>query len=149
MTAKLLLDHADWITPTADALWISSETNSVYRLDPQTLQITASVPVGQNPLASTLLGDQLWVPNIDSNAVPSSIRPRRGDRRRSRSARAPLAVVQEAGDLWVTSEGDGDVLATSAPQQIDVRQQEANGQQRERRQPRDVEVDGERHRRAE
>ena len=69
ITAKLQLAHADWITPTADALWISSETNSVYRLDPQTLQITASVPVGQNPLASTLLGDELWVPNIDSNTV--------------------------------------------------------------------------------
>ena len=59
ITAKLPLAHADWITPTADALWISSETNSVYRLDPRTLQITASVAVGQNPLASTLLGDAL------------------------------------------------------------------------------------------
>ena len=109
ITAKLQLAHADWITPTADALWISSETNSVYRLDPQTLQITASVPVGQNPLASTLLGDELWVPNIDSNTVSVVDTATAAVTATIPVGPAPIAVVQEAGDLWVTSEGDGDV----------------------------------------
>ena len=109
ITAKLQLAHADWITPTADALWISSETNSVYRLDPQTLQITASVPVGHNPLASTLFGDELWVPNIDSNTVSVVDTATAAVTATIPVGPAPIAVVQEAGDLWVTSEGDGDV----------------------------------------
>jgi YVTN family beta-propeller protein len=109
VTAKLLLDHADWITPTADALWISSETNSVYRLDPQTLQITASVPVGQNPLASTMIGTELWVPNIDSNSVSIVDTTTATVAGTIPVGQAPIAVVQEGGDAWVTSEGDGDV----------------------------------------
>jgi YVTN family beta-propeller protein len=109
VTARLALDHADWITPTADALWISSETNNVYRLDPQTLQITASVPVGQNPLASTLLGNELWVPNIDSNTVSVIDTTTATVTRTIPVGPQPIAVVQQAGDAWVTSAGDGDV----------------------------------------
>lgn len=109
VNAKLRLDHADWITPTADALWISSETNSVYRLDPQTLQITATVPVGQNPLASSVLGNELWVPNIDSNTVSVVDLASAKASRTIQVGQAPIAVVQAEGDAWVTSEGDGDV----------------------------------------
>jgi YVTN family beta-propeller protein len=109
VTAKLPLAHADWITPTADALWISSETNSVYRLDPQTLEITASVQVGSNPLASTVIGGELWVPNIDSNTVSIVDLATASVTRTIEVGLAPIAVVQQSGDAWVTSEGDGDV----------------------------------------
>jgi YVTN family beta-propeller protein len=109
VTARLSLDHADWITPTADALWISSETNNVYRLDPQTLQITATVPVGQNPLASTLIGNQLWVPNLDSDSVSVIDTTTASVIRTIPVGQTPIAAVQEAGDVWVTSEDDGDV----------------------------------------
>ena len=109
VTAKLALDHADWITPTADALWISSESNNVYRLDPQTLRITATVAVGSNPLASTLIGDELWVPNIDSNTVSVVDVRTAAVKRTIPVGQSPIAVVHEAGDAWVTSEADGDV----------------------------------------
>ncbi len=109
VTARLNLEHADWLTPTADALWISSETNSVYRLDPQTLQLTAAVPVGQNPLASTTIGTDLWVPNIDSNTVSVVDTTTATVRETIPVGQSPIAVVQEGGDAWVTSEGDGDV----------------------------------------
>ena len=109
VTGKLALDHADWITPSADALWISSETNSVYRLDPQTLRITASVPVGQNPLASTLVGNELWVPNIDSDSVSVVDTATATLKRTIPVGESPIAVVAEGGAAWVTSEGDGDV----------------------------------------
>ena len=109
ITAKLALDHADWITPTADALWISSETNNVYRLDPQTLKITATVPVGQNPLASTLIGNELWVPNLDSNTVSVIDVTTAKVTRTIPVGQTPIAVVHEAGDAWVTSQADGDV----------------------------------------
>jgi YVTN family beta-propeller protein len=109
VTAQLPLPYADWITPTADALWISSETNNVYRLDPQTLQITAAVPVGSNPLASTVIGNELWVPNIDSNTVSVVDLGTAAVTRTIPVGQAPIAAVQQAGDAWVTSEGDGDV----------------------------------------
>jgi YVTN family beta-propeller protein len=107
--ARIPLDHADWITPTAHALWISSETNSVYRLDLQTLRITAAVPVGSNPLASTVVGRELWVPNIDSNSVSIIDTDSAALTRTIAVGQAPIAVVQQSGDVWVTSEGDGDV----------------------------------------
>lgn len=109
VTAKLKLEHADWITPTADALWVSSETNSVYRLDPETLAITATVPVGQNPLASTVIGNELWVPNLDSNTVSVVDLESASLARTIPVGQTPIAVVQLSGDAWVTSEGDGDV----------------------------------------
>ena len=109
VTAKLNLEHADWLTPTADALWISSETNSVYRLDPRTLQVTAAVPVGQNPLASTMIGTDLWVPNIDSNTVSVVDTTTATVTDTIPVGQSPIAVVHEGGDAWVTSEGDGDV----------------------------------------
>ena len=28
------IPKADWITPSADSLWVSSETGSIYRVDP-------------------------------------------------------------------------------------------------------------------
>ena len=114
VTAKLALEYADWITPTADALWISSETNSVYRLDPVSLQITATVPVGANPLASTVIGNELWVPNLDANTVSVVDLGSASVTRTIPVGPAPIAVVQEAGDAWVTSEGDGDVWRIGA-----------------------------------
>jgi YVTN family beta-propeller protein len=109
VTAKLSLEHADWITPTADALWISSETNNVYRLDPSSLQITATVPVGANPLASTVIGTELWVPNLDANTVSVVDLETASVTRTIPVGPAPIAVVEQDGDAWVTSEGDGDV----------------------------------------
>jgi len=109
VTGRVPLEHADWITPTADALWVSSETNKVYRLDPATLAITASVDVGANPLASTLIGGELWVPNLDSNTVTVVDVVAAATKRTIAVGGSPVAVVQAAGDAWVTSEADGDV----------------------------------------
>jgi YVTN family beta-propeller protein len=109
ITAKLKLEHADWITPTADALWISSETNKVYRLDPQTLQITASVPVGENPLASVVIGGELWVPNIDDGTI-SVIDPSTNSVRTTFPAGSgTLAVAEAGGDAWISASTDGEI----------------------------------------
>jgi YVTN family beta-propeller protein len=109
VVGRVALEHADWITPVGDALWVSSEANRVYRLDPATLRFTTSVAVGANPLASALIGGELWVPNLDSNtvsvvdpAVPSVVRT-------MDVGGTPIAVVAAAGDAWVTSAADGDV----------------------------------------
>ena len=109
VTGRVPLEHADWITPAADALWVSSETNKVYRLDPATLAVTASVDVGANPLASAFVGGELWVPNIDSNTVSVIDVATAATKRTIPVGGNPVAVVEAAGDAWVTSEADGDV----------------------------------------
>ena len=60
---------ADWITPSADALWVSTEGNEVVRLDPATGAMLARIPVGTNPLASAWVAGELWVPNIDDGTI--------------------------------------------------------------------------------
>jgi YVTN family beta-propeller protein len=100
---------ADWITPAAGSLWVSSETGFVYRVDPATMQVRSKIAVGQNPLASTVAGDQLWVPNIDSGTV--SVIDLASGRVSSTEAAgpSPIAAVVSAGSAWVTSELDGDL----------------------------------------
>jgi YVTN family beta-propeller protein len=67
------------------------------------------VDVGQNPLASAVVGDRLWVPNIDSGTV-SVIDPATNAVTRTEAAGpSPIAVVSAAGAAWVTSELDGDL----------------------------------------
>ncbi|MBA3717520.1 MAG: hypothetical protein H0W87_04740 [Actinobacteria bacterium] len=77
------------------------------------LEITASVPVGSNPLASTVIGNELWVPNIDSNTVSVVDLATASVTRTIPVGQSPIAVVQEAGDAWITSEGEGDVWRIS------------------------------------
>lgn len=100
---------ADWITPAAGSLWVSSETGFVYRVDPATMRVQSRIAVGQNPLASTVAGNGLWVPNIDSGTV--SVIDLASGRVSSTEAAgpSPIAAVVSAGSAWVTSELDGDL----------------------------------------
>ena len=109
VVARFAMPKADWITPSADALWVSTEENVVVRLDPATGAVLARIPVGTNPLASAWIGGELWVPNIDSNTVSVVDIATRSVSRTIPVGQAPIAVVAQAGDAWVTSEGDGDV----------------------------------------
>jgi YVTN family beta-propeller protein len=113
VTGRLGLAHADWITPSSDALW-SSETNNVYRVNPSTMAVTATVAVGTNPLASAIVGNELWVPNIDSNTVSVVDLATASVRATLEVGHAPIAVAQASGNAWVTAEADGDVWRLSA-----------------------------------
>jgi YVTN family beta-propeller protein len=106
---KIRLPGADWITASADSLWISSETGRVYRVDPATMAVQATVTVGANPLASALIAGKLWVPNIDANTV-SVVDPATNAVSRTLSAGpSPIAVAAAGGSVWVSSELDGDL----------------------------------------
>jgi YVTN family beta-propeller protein len=77
------------------------------RLDPNTGNVLARIPVGRNPLASAWIGDQLWVPNIDDGTV-SVIDPATNSVRTTLVVgTAPLAVAESGGDAWVSSSFDG------------------------------------------
>src|SRR5204863_3563237 len=59
VVARYPVPHADWITPSADALWISTEGDVVVKLDPATGASLAQIPVGHNPLASAWIEGEL------------------------------------------------------------------------------------------
>jgi YVTN family beta-propeller protein len=113
VTGRIDLPHADWITPSSDALWVSSESNKVYRVDPSSMHVLATVAVGSNPLASAIVGDELWVPNIDSNTVSVVDLGTAGVRRTLEVGHSPIAIAQAGGSVWVTAEADGDVWRLS------------------------------------
>ena len=109
ITARIKIPKADWITPGAGALWVSSEKNRVYRLDPHAREVTATVAVGANPLASAWVGDELWVPNIDSNSI-SVVDPATNAVSRTISAgNAPLGVLSTPDGVFVSMSNDGAV----------------------------------------
>ena len=100
---------ADWITPSADALWVSTEGNEVVRLDPATGAVLARIPVGTNPLASAWVAGELWVPNIDDGTI-SVIDPARNAVRTTLTVgQGPLAVAEVGGDAWVSNSTDGEL----------------------------------------
>jgi virginiamycin B lyase len=106
---RISLPKADWITPSADALWVSGETGKVYRVDPISMAVVATVTVGANPLATAWVAGKLWVPNIDDNTVSVVEPSTNAVIRTSPSGPSPLAVASAAGYAWVTSDFDGDL----------------------------------------
>jgi YVTN family beta-propeller protein len=109
VTARIKIPKADWITPGAGALWVSSERNRVYRLDPRTRKVTASVRVGANPLASAFVGGELWVPDIDSNTISVVDPARNAVARTIPVGNAPLGVLSTPDGVFVSMSNDGAV----------------------------------------
>jgi virginiamycin B lyase len=106
---RISLPKADWITASADALWVSSETGRIYKIDPVSMAVESTVTVGANPLATAWVGGNLWVPNIDDNTVSVLDPATNAVLRTSPSGQSPLAVASAAGHAWVTSDFDGDL----------------------------------------
>ena len=109
VTSRIAVPSADWITPGHGALWVSSERNRVYKVDPQAQKVMGSVRVGRNPLASAWVGGRLWVPDIDANTI-SVVDPTRDVVVRTIPAGdAPLAVLPTSAGVFVSMSNDGKV----------------------------------------
>jgi YVTN family beta-propeller protein len=113
VTARIAVDKADWITPSVDALWVSSEAGFVARLDPSSLSVLAKVNVGANPLASAFVGGELWVPNLDGNTISIVDQTSSTVRTTISTGQGPLAVAEVAGDGWVSNSNEGKVWRLS------------------------------------
>jgi YVTN family beta-propeller protein len=111
---RISIPKADWITASADSLWVSSETGKVYRVDPATLAVRATVTVGANPLAGAWIGGELWVPNIDAGTVSVVSASTNATRLTIAVGPSPIAVAGAAGSAWVTSDLDGDLWRLDA-----------------------------------
>ncbi len=115
ITARIRVPAADWITPGDDALWVSSEQDRVYRVDPRTRKVTGSVPVGQNPLASAWVGGELWVPDIGSNTISVVDPAQLAVSQTIPAGSAPLGVLATADGVFVTMSNDGTVWRFDTP----------------------------------
>ena len=101
--------HADWITASPGALWVSSEPGWIVRINPATGAVKARIKVGVNPLATAWIGGELWVPSIDADIV-SVVDPKTNTVRATHKAGfGPASVVHAAGSVWVGDSEDGDV----------------------------------------
>jgi virginiamycin B lyase len=109
VTRRTKLAKVDWITPSQDALWVSSETGQVFRVDPKTGAVAARIRVGANPLGSAWIDGELWVPNIDDGTV-SIVDPAQNVVRATlTTGRGPLAIVSAGGDVWISNSEEGTV----------------------------------------
>ena len=102
ITGTVKLPGADWITGLGDSIYVSQETNRVSRVSLRTLKVVGVARVARNPLGSTVVGSELWVPCIDANQIivvdPSTMkvlahRP---------SAGGPIVVLSAFGHTWVS-----------------------------------------------
>jgi YVTN family beta-propeller protein len=114
VTAQIKIPKADWVTASPDALWVSTETGRIVRVDPVRRTNTPRLRVGANPLGSAWIGGELWVPNIDDGTV-SVVDPSRNAVRATLGAgKGPLAIVGAAGDAWISNSVDGTVWRVRA-----------------------------------
>ena len=71
--------------------------------------MTATVRVGANPLASAWVGNELWVPNIDSNTI-SVVDPTSNTVSRAIPVgNAPLGILSTGDGIFVSMSNDGAV----------------------------------------
>ena len=143
---RISLPKADWITASADALWVSSETGKIYRVDPRLAGGRSDRrPSARTRSRATWIGGKLWVPNIDDS---HRLGRRPGDelgasddpvgRARSPSPRRP----GPPGSRRTSTERSlARSLPDRAPEQVGVRQQEAEREQRQRGQAADVDAE--------
>lgn len=102
ITGTVKLSGADWITGLGDNIYVSQETNVVSRVSAATLKVTGVAKVARNPLGSTIVGKQLWVPCIDANQIdvvdPATMKVLA----HKPAAGGPIAVLSAFGHAWVS-----------------------------------------------
>jgi|SRR5689334_7277403 len=102
ITGTVNLSGADWITGLGDNIYVSQETNVVSRVSVKTLKVTGVAKVARNPLGSTIVGKQLWVPCIDANQIvvvdPATMKVLA----HKPAAGGPIAVLSAFGHVWVS-----------------------------------------------
>jgi hypothetical protein len=112
------------IAAGAGAVWVTHSCRGVYRIDPRSGRVTASLPIPDAGDSIAAAHGLVWVPNYHGDLL--RIQPRTG-----KIAGKPIhvgfgdwALVPAGGALWVTSYGSGFVsrvgLSTGAVQRLDV-----------------------------
>ena len=116
VTKRIDVAKPDWITASPDALWVSSQTGEIIRVDPTTATVVAKIRVGANPLGTAWIKNELWVPNIDDGTI-SIVDPAQNAVRTTLAAgKGPLSIGAAAGDAWISNSEDGELWRVSTSQ---------------------------------
>ena len=103
VVGSLKLSAPDWVTPDADALYVSEETGAVVKVDPASLKVLDRVKVGANPLHTAIVGGDLWVPNIDDSTISIVDRSSLQVRETIPGPSGAIAVIRTRnGGVWVS-----------------------------------------------
>jgi YVTN family beta-propeller protein len=106
---RISLPKADWITASADALWVSSETGEDLPGRPGLARGPSRRHRGRQPARERLGRRQALCPE---HRRRHGFRRRPGHERRGADysgRHEPLAVAEAAGSAWITSDFDGDL----------------------------------------
>ena len=102
VTGTISLPGADWVTGLRDSLYVSQETNVVSRVSVKTLKVLGHTDVKRNPLGSAIVGNELWVPCIDANAIvvvdPATMKVVTT----KPAGPGPIVVLPVGGHVWVS-----------------------------------------------
>jgi streptogramin lyase len=102
ITGTMHIAGADWITGLGGSIYVSQETNRISRISVSTLKVTGVARVARNPLGSTIVGKQLWVPCIDANQIDVVDPATMHVVAHKSAAGGPIAVLSAFGHTWVS-----------------------------------------------
>lgn len=97
---------------TSDGVWVASAgAATVTRVDPDSLEVTVQVPVGNGPAAIVSAFGSVWVANrLDGNV--SRIEPSTGQILATVPVGdGPNSVVEAVGQVWVANEFTNDIVS--------------------------------------
>ena len=107
---RISIPKADWISASADALWVSSETGKLYQVDPASMAVEANRDGRREPARDGLGRRQaLGAEHRRQHRLGGRSGDELGGRARMPVGQSPLAVASAAGHAWVTSDFDGDL----------------------------------------
>ncbi len=92
-------DEIDGVAADADAVWVTDfDANTLVRIDPKTLAVVATIPVGQSPEGVVVAAGAVWVANHRAGTV-SRIDPATNQI----VATIPAGDAGPSGPQWVAS----------------------------------------------
>ncbi len=97
---------------TPDGVWVTSAgAATVTRVDPDSLEVTVQVPVGNGPASIVSAFGSVWVANrLDGNV--SRVEPSTGQILATVPVGdGPISVVEAAGQVWVANEFTNDIVS--------------------------------------
>jgi ABC-type transport system substrate-binding protein/class 3 adenylate cyclase/streptogramin lyase len=98
----------------AGAVWVSSSSGNVVKLDPQTHKVEETIEVGDGPRGLAVSGRDLWVANSLDGTVSRVSTETNREVQKYAVGNTPSGVTVGAGSVWVTNAGDGTISRLDA-----------------------------------
>jgi ABC-type transport system substrate-binding protein/class 3 adenylate cyclase len=98
----------------AGAIWVSSSSDNVVKLDPETHEAKQTIEVGDGPRGLAVSGADLWVANSLDGTVSRVSTETNREVQTYPVGNTPTGVTVGARSVWVTNAGDGTISRLDA-----------------------------------